>query len=212
MRVVADVEPQVRAMVVGPPTEVGGSLDILAALVSEFEVVGPVWPPAAVIGQVLQHSPDVVLIDHDPGLVATRDLIRTIRIRFPSMKVIVLGPSDRPEDVREAGRVGASAFLPRTCGARELVAAMHALRAEHVVIGSEAARALFGSDVARTPLRRTELQVLKLLAQGLSYDEITAELEISRSTLKRYLNHIETKLQARNRLQAVAHAAKQGLI
>jgi DNA-binding NarL/FixJ family response regulator len=56
------------------------------------------------------------------------------------------------------------------------------------------------------------VQVLRLLAQGMAHAEIAAQVQISRSTLKRYLNDIETKLQARNRVQAVAFAAKQGLI
>ena len=54
--------------------------------------------------------------------------------------------------------------------------------------------------------------MLRLLSQGLTYDEMTERLEISRSTLKRYMNDIETKLDARNRVQAVANASKQGLI
>jgi two-component system response regulator DesR len=212
MRVVSDVGAQVRAVIVGPPTEIGGLAGLIPALAEEFEIVGPVWPPAAAMAQVLQHSPAVLLVDYDPQLPETRDLIRTVRARFPAMKVIALGGADTAETIRDAVRIGVSAYLPRNCGVDELTAAFHALRGEHMVIGGDAARVLFGTDAVRTPLRRAELQVLRLLAQGLSYDEITAELEISRSTLKRYLNHIETKLEARNRIQAVAHAAKQGLI
>jgi two-component system response regulator DesR len=212
MRVVSDVGAHIRAVVVGPPTEVGGLSALLGELNHEFEIFGPVWPPVAAVAQILKHSPEVLLVDYDPDMAETRDLIRTVRARFPAMKVIVLGSSDSAEDVREAVRIGVSAYLPRTCGAQEFTAAFYALRGEHMVIGGEAAKVLFGTDVARTPLRRAELQVLRLLAEGLTYDEITAQLEISRSTLKRYLNHIETKLGARNRVQAVARAAKQGLI
>ena len=212
MRVVSDMGAQARAVVVGPPTEIGGLSGLLGALVDELEIIGPVWPPTAVVAQVLLHSPDVLIVDYDPQVSDTRDLIRTVRARFPAMKVMVLGTSDTAQDVREAVRVGVSAYLPRNCGVDEFTAALHALRGEHMVIGGDAARVLFGNGETRTPLRRAELQVLRLLAQGLSYDEISAELEISRSTLKRYLNHIETKLEARNRIQAVAHAARQGLI
>jgi DNA-binding NarL/FixJ family response regulator len=212
VRVVSDMNPVVRAVVVGPPTQIGGLSTLLAELNGTFEVFGPVWPPSAVFAQVLQHSPDLLLVDYDAGASDTRDLIRNVRARFPAMKVIVLGSSETAEDVREAIRAGVGAYLPRNCGAEDFTSALWALQAEHTVLGNDAARRLFATEVSRTPLRRAEVQVLRLLAEGLTYDEITAQLEISRSTLKRYLNHIETKLNARNRVQAVAEAAKQGLI
>jgi DNA-binding NarL/FixJ family response regulator len=203
---------QVRAVVVGRPTELGGLSGLLGALAGDFEVVGPVWPPTAAMAQVVRHLPELLLVDYDPDLPGLRDLIRTVRGRFPALKVVVLGSADNAEHVRDAVRIGVSAYLPRNCDVDELMAAFQAVGSDQMVLGGDAARVLFATDVARTPLRRAELQVLRLLAQGYSYDEITAELEISRSTLKRYLKHIETKLHARNRLQAVAHATKQGLI
>lgn len=212
MRVVSDVGPLVRAVVVGPPTEVGGLANLLAGLDGDFEIIGPIWPPAAVFAHVLQHTPDIVLVDYDAEASDARDLIRNVRGRFPAMKVIVLGTAESAENVREAVRLGVSAYLPRNCDPGCFVSAVFALRGEHMVIGTQAAKTLFGRETSRIPLRRAEQQVLRLLAEGLTYDEITAQLEISRSTLKRYLNTIETKLNARNRVQAVAQAAKQGLI
>ena len=212
MRVVSDVGPSVRAVVVGPPTEVGGLAHLLASLNGEFELIGPIWPPAAVFAHVLQHSPEIVLIDYDAEPNDTRDLIRNVRARFPAMKVMVVGAADTADQVREAVRIGVSAYLPRNCGPDGFTAAFCALRGDHMVISNDAARRLFGIEASRIPLRRTELHVLRLLADGLTYDEITAQLEISRSTLKRYLNAIEDKLNARNRVQAVAQAARQGLI
>ena len=212
MRVVSDMTPMVRAVVVGPPTEVGGLTNLIGSLNGDFEVFGPVWPPSAVIAQVLQHSPEVLLVDYDGEQPEVRDMLRNLRARFPALRVMVVGAAESADEVREAIRLGVSAYLTRGCGAGEFTAAFHALRGEQMVIGNEAARRLFGTEASRTPLRRAELQVLRLLAEGLTYDEITAQLEISRSTLKRYLNHIEDKLNARNRVQAVAQAARQGLI
>ena len=139
MRVVSDMGAQARAVVVGPPTEIGGLSSLLGALVDELEIIGPVWPPTAVFAQVLLHSPDVLIVDYDPQVSDTRDLIRAVRARFPAMKVMVLGSSDTAQDVREAVRVGVSAYLPRNCGVEEFTAALHALRGEHMVIGSDAA-------------------------------------------------------------------------
>ncbi len=212
MRVVSDMSSAVRAVIVGPPTEVGGLRNLVASLNGDFELIGPVWPPGAVFAHVLQHSPEMILVDYTVVSADTRDLIRHIRARFPAMKVIVLGRAQDADEIREAVRIGVSAYLSRSSGPEEFTSAVHALRGDHVVLGGEAARLLFGTDASRVPLRRSELQVLRLLAEGLTYDEMTAQLEISRSTLKRYLNQIEGKLKARNRVQAVAQAAKRGLI
>ena len=212
MRVVSDVAPQVRALFVGPDIEIGGISAWMDGLDGEYEIVGPVWPASAAVAHVVQHAPDVVLVHYHPFVAESRDLIRNMRARFPAMKIVVLGPTDVADEIRQAVKLGVSAYLPMNCGRDALIAALHALRGDHLVIGEDAARALFGTEATRVPLRRIEVQVLRLLAEGLTYDEMTAQLEISRSTLKRYLNHIETKLDARNRVQAVANATRQGLI
>src|SRR5688500_17919778 len=90
VRVVSDVNPAVRAVVVGPPTDVGGLTNLLSGLNGDFELIGPIWPPTAVFAHVLQHSPEIVLVDYNPAVADTRDLIRNIRARFPAMKVIVV--------------------------------------------------------------------------------------------------------------------------
>jgi two-component system response regulator DesR len=211
MRVVSDVGPLVRAVAVGPVTEIGGLSRLVAELNGEFEVVGPTWPPTAALTQVLHHRPQALLVDCDHDLSGALDLVRIVRNRFSSIKVIVFGSSTSADHVREAFRAGASAYLSATCTAAEFTSALWALEGELILWCSDAAASLFGTEV-RIPLRRVELQALRLLADGCTYDEISEQLELSRSTLKRHLNQIENKLNARNRLQAVARATKQGLI
>jgi two-component system response regulator DesR len=212
MRLVAELSARIRAVRVGPPADPDASVAIVDVLADDIEIVMAGWPPARALESIVQHLPDIVLIDYDTNITEALDLLYGIRARFPLMKVVVLGPPEADDYMRQALRVGVRAYLSRHTEADDLAAALRAIQGDHTVLDSDASRALFGDSLSKTPLRRVELQVLRLLSQGLTYDEITARIEISRSTLKRYLNDIETKLNARNRVQAVANAAKQGLI
>lgn len=211
MRLVAEVGAPIRAVRVGPPADPDASVAIVDVLADDIEIVMAGWPPARALETIVERLPDIVLIDYD-NVTEALDLVYGIRARFPLMKVVVLGPPEADDYMRQILRVGARAYLSRTAGAEDLAAALRAIQGEHTVLDSDASRTLFGDSLSKTPLRRVEVQVLRLLSQGLTYDEMTARLEISRSTLKRYMNDIEKKLNARNRIQAVANAAKEGLI
>jgi DNA-binding NarL/FixJ family response regulator len=211
MRLVAEVGAPIRAVRVGPPADPDASVAIVDVLADDIEIVMAAWPPARALETIVERLPDIVLIDYD-NVTEALDLVYGIRARFPLMKVVVIGPPEADDYMRQILRVGARAYLSRTAGAEDLAAALRAIQGEHTVLDADASRTLFGDSLSKTPLRRVEVQVLRFLSQGLTYDEMTARLEISRSTLKRYMNDIEMKLNARNRVQAVANAAKQGLI
>lgn len=212
MRLVAEVGARIRAVRVGPPADPDASISIVDVLADDIEIVMAAWPPARAIESIVQNLPDIVLIDLDSNPTEALDLVYGVRARFPLMKVVVLGPPDADDYMRQALRVGVRAYLSRGAGAEDLAAALRAIQGDHTVLDVDASRALFGDSLSKTPLRRVEVQVLRLLSQGLTYEEMTARLEISRSTLKRYMNDIQAKLNARNRVQAVANATKQGLI
>ena len=212
MRLVAEVGARIRAVRVGPPADPDASISIVDVLADDIEIVMAAWPPARAIESIVSNLPDIVLIDLDSNPTEALDLVYGVRARFPLMKVVVLGPADADDYMRQALRVGVRAYLSRSAGPEDLAAALRAIQGDHTVLDVDASRALFGDSLSKTPLRRVEVQVLRLLSQGLTYEEMTGRLEISRSTLKRYMNDIQAKLNARNRVQAVANATKQGLI
>lgn len=212
MRLVAEVGARIRAVRVGPPADPDASISIVDVLADDIEIVMAAWPPSRAIESIVRNLPDIVLIDLDSNATEALDLVYGVRARFPMMKVVVLGPPDADDYMRQALRVGVRAYLSRSAGAEDLAAALRAIQGDHTVLDVDASRALFGDSLSKTPLRRVEVQVLRLLSQGLTYEEMTGRLEISRSTLKRYMNDIQGKLNARNRVQAVANATKQGLI
>lgn len=212
MRLVAEVNARIRAVCVGPPLQIDGPLLEISAFADDIEIVTTLWPPVRVIEEIAEHVPDIVVIDYGSQTNECLAMIAILTKRFPLMKLVVVGQANEATFAREALRLGARAYLSRQNEADDFAAALRAIQAEHSVIDVDSARALFSDSGTRTPLRPVELQVLRLLAQGMAHAEIAEQVQISRSTLKRYLNDIETKLQAKNRVQAVAFAAKQGLI
>ena len=152
------------------------------------------------------------MLDYAEETSVALELIGVLTTRFPMMKVAVMGAPSDVEFARAALRLGARAYLARDGAAEDLAAALRAVQADHTIVDIDTAAGLFRDRGPRTPLRKVELQVLRSLALGMTHTEISEQLEISRSTLKRYLSDIEQKLEAKNRVQAVAEAAKQGLI
>ena len=211
MRVVTDMTARIRVVGAGPSTflnEVSTWSDVLA---EDIEILTEPRSSAG-LDAVIEHLPDILLVELQPHSREALDLIKAVRTRFPAVKIAVLGPPDTHEQIRQVMRAGARAYLTETCLPEEFMAVLRAVQGGHVVVDLGASHTLFNNGTPQVPLRRIETQILQLLAQGLSHEEIATGLGISRSTLKRYLKQIEAKLNARNRVQAVARAAREGLI
>ena len=160
-----------------------------------------------------QLHPHVLIMDVEmpgPGAPAT---VRQVTRDSPTTRIIVLTMHDNSELVRELISLGASAYLHKSAGRPELSAAVNSVMRDpdHVLVavsrtsmlGAERSEPTLGLVSAR------ELEVLTLLAQGLSNAEIAARLFISDSTVKRHLTNVYAKLGAASRVDAVrkAHAA-----
>lgn len=163
--------------------------------------------------------PDVVLLDiHLPdgsGL----DLLATIRTRFPGLPVVMLTMSDEPAYVEEAVRAGAVGYLLKSAPRAELIRAIEAAASGDAYIQAEVTRPLLQrfSSAARSsggtvPLSPRELEVVGLLAEGLTDKQIAAQLGVSETTVKSYLRQSYEKLGAADRAQAVAIALRSRLI
>jgi DNA-binding NarL/FixJ family response regulator len=189
-----------------------------AALVDEpdLDVVG--WARTAHDGttRYAQLRPDVVLMDYRlpdaPGTDATRE----IRSADREACILLLTGADDPGVVAEALDAGCSGFVSKDRGVDELASAIRAVaRGAAVFPASLLTRALrppgeggrVGAD-----LTSREREVLDLLAQGRSTEEISEELFLSMHTVRNHVRNILTKLQARTKLEAVVLAARAGLV
>jgi DNA-binding NarL/FixJ family response regulator len=187
----------------------------------DFEVVGEVGDGLAAVAEAASRSPDVVLMDvRMPGIDGI-EATRRIMEGSAAPRVIVLTTFDRDEYVYEALRAGASAFLLKDAPEHQLIAAIRvaadggSLFAPSVTkrlierfVETSAAPAAPGLD----ELTARELDVLRLVARGLSNAEIAAELVITEHTTKTHVASVLSKLSLRNRVQAVVLAYESGLV
>jgi DNA-binding NarL/FixJ family response regulator len=165
--------------------------------------------------------PDVVLMDirmpRLDGLQATARLTAA----QPGTRVVVLTTFDLDEYVFEALRAGASGFLLKDAPPDELVHAIRVVAAGEALLAPSVTRRLI-AEFARTPVPRAddrlarltprERDVLALVATGLSNAEIAARLFLGESTVKTHLTAVLTKLDLRDRVQAVVLAYESGLV
>ena len=166
--------------------------------------------------------PDVVLMDirmpRIDGLTATRQVLS----QPDPPRVLVLTTFDRNEWVYEALRSGASGFLLKDVRARQLTDAIRTVAAGESLLAPSITRRLIEQFVQTRPtpttppsavaLTEREVQVLRLMAAGLSNAEIGEHLVVGVSTVKTHVNRMLTKLDLRDRTQAVIYAYEHGLI
>jgi DNA-binding NarL/FixJ family response regulator len=176
------------------------------------------------VSAVLQHRPDVVLMDirmpEMDGLEATRRILGSAQ--SASCRIIILTTFDLDQYVYAALTAGASGFLLKDVTPEQLVTAVQTVRTGDALLAPSITRRLVerfapaaAGDVRvhadLSDLTPRELEVLRLLARGLSNAELAAQLFLSEATVKTHVARILAKLQLRDRVQAVVLAYETGL-
>ena len=190
----------------------------------DLEVVGECGDGRAAVELSARLRPDVVVMDVRmpvlDGIEATR-LLAGAGVPDP-VKVLVVTTFNLDEYVYEALRAGASGFLLKDAPPAQLLGGIRTVASGAALLAPEVTRQLVGRYASRisppgsTPdddrLTPRELEVLRLIATGLSNSEIAASLVISPETVKTYVSRILTKLDLRDRVQAVVYAYRRGLV
>jgi DNA-binding NarL/FixJ family response regulator len=190
----------------------------------DLEVAGECGDGQAAVDLAAQVHPDVVVMDVRmpvlDGIEATR-LLAGAGVPHP-VKVLVVTTFNLDEYVYEALRAGASGFLLKDAPPAQLLHGIRTVGTGAALLDPEVTRRLVGRYAARIrpsegtspdiPLTPRELEVLRLIANGLSNSEIAATLVISPETVKTFVSRILAKLNLRDRVQAVVYAYRQGLV
>lgn len=182
----------------------------------DLTLVGSATSGEEALDLVATTQPDVVLMDlHMPGMGGVA-ASRQITARFPAVTIIVLTSHDASDLVEQALKAGATSYLLKSVSPLELADAIRAARAGRGVLAPEIQQALIRSMTAEPAiggdLSERERDVLRLLVQGRSNDEIAERLGISRSTAKFHLRHIFDKLGVGNRSEAIVVAYQNDLV
>ncbi|MFD2470854.1 response regulator [Amycolatopsis silviterrae] len=189
----------------------------------DLEVVGECGDGQAAVDLARELRPDVVVMDvrmpvldgiAATGLLAGADVPRPV-------KVLVVTNFNLDENVYQALRAGAAGFLLKDAPPDQLLHGIRTVASGAALLDPEVTRQLVGryatrirpaaADPGDLPLAPRELEVLRLVAEGLSNSEIAATLVLSQETVKTYVSRMLAKLGVRDRVQAVVYAYRHGL-
>ncbi|MGW1027658.1 response regulator [Streptomyces sp. NPDC002577] len=216
----------IRVLIADDQAMVRAGFAMILAAEDDIEVVAEAGDGLQAVELAERHRPDVVLMDirmpRLDGLEALRRLTRPGTVDPP--KVVVVTTFDDDEYVHRALTDGACGFLIKDSGPALLVEAIRAAASgEALVSPSITVRLLRSLNSAATTRRRVqgavhstlsarELDLVRLVARGLTNAEIATELSISVGTVKTHLGNVQTKLPARNRVEIAAWAWESGLV
>lgn len=217
--------PTIRLLIVDDHNLFRQGLIRILADFDELEIVGEASNGREAIALVEQRRPDLVLMDLNMPVMSGPEAAREISQRFPHVPVVMLTVSDRDEDLFDAIRSGARGYLLKNVNMNDLLAGIQRVHAgEAIIAPSMAVRLLdeFRSLAEQAPqeagesqieeLSDREVEVLRLVAQGLANKEIADQLDLSEHTVKSHLRNILEKLQLRSRAHAAAYAVQAGLV
>ncbi len=220
----------IKVLLVDDQAMVRAGLRMILDSEPDIEVCCEVEEGERAAAAVTEHRPDIVLMDIRmpgmDGLAATEEVLAA----DPDTKVVILTTFDLDEYVYGALKAGASGFLLKSADGDTLVDSVRIIAGGEALLAPEVTRrvieqfarserAAASTDEEHVPseeaigdLSEREVEVLQLMARGLSNREIAKELFLSSTTVKTHVSHILTKLGVRDRVQAVVEAYDSGIV
>jgi len=219
----------IRVLIADDQPVVRDGLAMLLGLIDDVEVVGTAADGIAAVELACSERPDVVLMDLRMPRLEGAEATRQILASQPETRVLILTTYADDESLFPALRAGAQGYLTKDASAEEIEQAIRALMAGRTHLDPAVQQRLVSAVLGQTPsatpgepaaasgseppdeLTPREVEVLKLIAAGLSNGEIADELVLSHATVKTHVNRIFYKTGARDRAQAVRYAYQHGL-
>jgi DNA-binding NarL/FixJ family response regulator len=185
---------------------------------TDVTVVGEAGSGSEALRRIGELGPDVVLLDLELPDVHGLEVLRRIREAAPALPVLVVTMHEDPVLVRRAVRAGASGYVLKGIGRPELLASVRAVNNGGSVVDPGLLRAVVNPDHAadaedtEPALSAVELDVLQLIADGLTNRQIAERLRWSQATVKKYIQRVLDKLDAPDRTRAAVEAVRRGLL
>ena len=213
---------KIRVLVTDDHAIVRDGICALLALTGDIEAVGVAANGREALEMVRELTPDVVLMDIAMPIMGGVEAIRRIRKEFPKVKVLALTQYDDKAYVFPVIEAGASGFISKTVAASELVAGIRSVHRGDSFLSPSVARFLVEDYQQVASMKRSqdpyeqltnrEREVLKLVAEGHTTQEIAAMLVLSPKTVERHRTNLMAKLDIHNRTELVKYALRKGII
>jgi NarL family two-component system response regulator LiaR len=193
-------------------------LEALLKTETDVEVIGSASDGIEAFEAVLRYKPDVMLLDLQLPRKSGLQIIPEIRVQSPDTKIVVLTSFGDDETVFAAIQAGALSYLLKDCSPEELVQAIRDAHEGKPTLPTDIAIRLIreinkpaDQPPTQDPLTGRELEVLRLIARGLTNQEIADKLVVSERTIRTHVSNILGKLHLANRTQATLYALREGL-
>jgi DNA-binding NarL/FixJ family response regulator len=206
------VKKPARVVVADDQTVVREGIVMLLGLLPGIEVVGAAGDGHEAVALVAELAPDVVLMDLRMPRCDGVEATRRIRAEYPGTQVVVLTTYADDESMFPALRAGARGYLTKDAGGDEIVRAVESVLSGDAGLSPSVQRRLLErlSEPESEPV--VPVEVLLLIAEGLSNQEIARKLHVSTATVKTHINNLFAKTGLKDRAQAVRYAYGKGLV
>jgi DNA-binding NarL/FixJ family response regulator len=180
----------------------------------KFMVIGSYATAEEAVEDISRKRPEIVLMDIQlPGINGV-EATQIVKDKFPHIEVIIVSVYEDNELVFNALRAGASGYITKSANYLELLAAMEEIVRGGAPMSTKIARMVVQNFHLNpdSPLTKREKEIIRMIAEGKTYSQISDELFISRETAKTHIRNIYAKLQVNKKSDAIAKAQEQRLI
>ncbi len=199
----------IRVLIAEDQRMLRGALALLLNFEEDIQVVGQAGNGSEALALITQLKPDVCLLDIEMPVMSGLEVAEELKQKDSPCKVIILTTFARPGYFERAVQAGVQGYLLKDEPSERLAEAIRRVMEGRREVSPEL---VFGTIREANPLTEREQDILRLIAAGNSSGEIASILHLSYGTIRNYISEILNKLEAKNRIEAIAKAEEKGWI